>query len=138
MWQLLIRLPAPPRQAVCPGCRKPVGVEAAFEQDAAGNMRSWHQTCLAEDRAFYAARKERQKSEREKRERAATVCANVYARVCAAGDAGVTCDEIEAVTGLSDVSARMNELARVGRVRPSQERRPTRNGRSAIVWVAIG
>lgn len=53
---------------------------------------------------------------------------------------GATCDEIEANTGLSHqtASARMRELALMGRIRKAGERRKTRSGRNAEVWEVTG
>ncbi len=51
--------------------------------------------------------------------------------------AGATADEIECVTGLSHqtVSAQIRHLAEAGILTASSERRPTRSGRAAIVWM---
>lgn len=51
---------------------------------------------------------------------------------------GATDDEIEQRTGLrhQTASARRRELVLLGEVRDSGERRATRSGRKAVVWVA--
>lgn len=51
---------------------------------------------------------------------------------------GATCDELEQALSLTHqtASARLRDLALAGRVIDSHERRPTRSGRKAIVWVA--
>jgi predicted transcriptional regulator len=50
---------------------------------------------------------------------------------------GLTCDEVEMKTGLSHqtASARIRELALLGDIVDSSQRRPTRSGRKAIVWI---
>ena len=59
----------------------------------------------------------------------------VYGSIAAAGK---TCDEIEALLGLSHqtVSARVRDLVKADRVYDTGERRATRSGRKAIVWAA--
>ena len=58
----------------------------------------------------------------------------VFSLIKASG--GMTADAIEAELGMSHqtVSARVNELARLGQIHDSGRRRPTRSGRNAIVW----
>lgn len=53
-------------------------------------------------------------------------------------DGGATCDEVEQRTGLrhQTASARVRELALSGRIRDTGQRRKTRSGRNAAVWVA--
>jgi hypothetical protein len=50
---------------------------------------------------------------------------------------GATCDQIEIALGLTHqtCSARFNELAKAGAIVDSGNRRPTRSGRKAIVYV---
>lgn len=64
-----------------------------------------------------------------------TIRANV--RMLIAQSTGLTCDEVEMKTGLSHqtASARIRELALLGDIKDSAQRRPTRSGRKAIVWV---
>lgn len=52
------------------------------------------------------------------------------------GSEGWTCDEIEIQTGLSHqtCSPRVHELAKIGAIVDSGERRKTRTGRRATVW----
>ena len=59
----------------------------------------------------------------------------VLARIKAAG--GLTCDEVEAEAQMSHqtTSARIRELALAGAIVDSGERRKTRSGRAACVWV---
>lgn len=54
------------------------------------------------------------------------------------GARGVTCDEISAATGRSpnQVSGRFTELSRLGLICRSGQRRKTRAGADAHVWVA--
>lgn len=68
---------------------------------------------------------------------AATLRARVLDTIKAAGDSGATDDEIEQATGLvhQTASARRRELALGGKIVDSGQRRPTRSGRKAIVWV---
>ncbi len=51
---------------------------------------------------------------------------------------GLTCDEVEVISGLrhQTASARIRELVEQNRVIPTDLRRPTRSGRHAIVWSA--
>lgn len=52
---------------------------------------------------------------------------------------GLTCDEVEVITGLSHqtCSARFRDLAKGTNplIIPSGEKRPTRTGRRAMVWI---
>ena len=50
---------------------------------------------------------------------------------------GATCDEVEVLTGLrhQTVSARVRELALTGEIVNLGERRLTRSGRGAVVWM---
>jgi len=50
---------------------------------------------------------------------------------------GLTCDEVEALSGLSHQSAspRIFELAKAGRIVDSGKRRRTRGGRGAVVYI---
>lgn len=61
----------------------------------------------------------------------------VFAAVSAAGDAGLTDDELEAATGIihQTVSARRNGLVLKRKIRNSGQVRLTRSRRQAIVWV---
>lgn len=63
----------------------------------------------------------------------------VLMAITAAGTRGMTCDEIEELTGFTHqtASARVNGLARKGKIAPSGNTRPTRSHRSAIVWVVM-
>lgn len=56
------------------------------------------------------------------------------------GATGATCDEIEVALGMrhQTASARVNELMEDGRVVDSGERRKTRSGRKATVWIVTG
>lgn len=73
---------------------------------------------------------------------------NVFSKVLSEGQArvlrailhskhGLTCDEVEVVTGLSHQSAspRVNELVNKGLI-VGNGHRTTRHGRSAVVWRA--
>lgn len=62
----------------------------------------------------------------------------VFALIKDAGDHGITCDEVEIVTGLKHqtASARLYELRKAGRVVDSGERRKTSSGSTARVYVA--
>ena len=53
---------------------------------------------------------------------------------------GMTCDEVEAAMGLSHqtASARVHELRKLGMLLDVGEKRPTRSGRNATVWYAVG
>ena len=61
----------------------------------------------------------------------------VLAIVRGAGLRGVTCDEVSAATGRppNQVSGRFTELSRLGLIRRSGQRRKTRAGSEAHVWV---
>ena len=61
----------------------------------------------------------------------------VFALVKSAGEHGITCDEVEIVTGLKHqtASARLYELCKAGRVVDSGERRKTSSGSTARVYV---
>jgi hypothetical protein len=50
---------------------------------------------------------------------------------------GSTCDEVEVVTELKHqtVAAQIRHMVEAGLLEASAERRPTRSGRKAIVWV---
>lgn len=52
---------------------------------------------------------------------------------------GMTADEVAGKLGLSILSIRprMTELARLGKVRDSGQRRPNASGRNAIVWAPV-
>ena len=69
------------------------------------------------------------------------VAGSLRARVLGhiAGTGGSTCDEIEAALDLrhQTASARVRELALLGRVRDAGGRRRTRSGRQAVVWVEV-
>lgn len=62
----------------------------------------------------------------------------IMAEIQVRGSFGATCDELEQAFGMSHqtVSARCRELNMTGKTRDSGQRRPTRSGRKAIVWVA--
>lgn len=49
---------------------------------------------------------------------------------------GLTCDEVEVIAGMKHqtASARIRDLYLEGAILDSGERRPTRSGRSAVVW----
>jgi predicted transcriptional regulator len=61
----------------------------------------------------------------------------VYQHVLSKGNAGATCDEVEAELKLrhQTASARVRELAQLGRIVDSTGRRKTRSGRYAVIWV---
>lgn len=71
------------------------------------------------------------------KKRAPIIREEVFRFVKYMGSAGATCDEAEADLFLSHqtCSARFNELWRRGRIVDSGQRRPTRSGRKAIVFV---
>jgi hypothetical protein len=62
--------------------------------------------------------------------------AMIMACIGAAGEKGLTCDEVEWQTLLphQTASARVNELAKTGAIVPNGKRK-TRSGRFAVVWV---
>ena len=70
--------------------------------------------------------------------KAANLRQRVLAELQVRGSFGATCDELEQAFGMSHqtVSARCRELNMTGKTRDSGQRRPTRSGRKAIVWVA--
>lgn len=53
--------------------------------------------------------------------------------------AGATCDEVEALTGgrHQGISARLRELVQLGKIVDSGQRRATRSGRQARIYVAV-
>lgn len=61
----------------------------------------------------------------------------IFALVKSSGDCGITCDEVEILTGLKHqtASARLYELCRGGKVTDSGERRRTSSGSLARVYV---
>lgn len=58
----------------------------------------------------------------------------------AAGGKGMTCDECERATGLphQTASARYRGLEQRGLIRRTDDKRPTRSGRNAVVYQASG
>jgi len=70
--------------------------------------------------------------------KAAAIRLRVLAEIQIRGSTGATCDELEQAFGMSHqtVSARLRELNLSGHVLDSEQRRKTRSGRNAIVWVA--
>jgi hypothetical protein len=50
---------------------------------------------------------------------------------------GATCDEIEVVTGFKyqTAAAQIRHMTEAGLLRAGEQKRPTRSGRKAIVWV---
>lgn len=52
---------------------------------------------------------------------------------------GATCDEIEKATKMrhQTASARIRQLVKMGRLKDSTFRRPTRSGRKATVWLWV-
>lgn len=73
-------------------------------------------------------------------ESAPTIRRSVFRFIRSRGDHGSTDDEIEEVLDLSHqtASARRRELVLLGLVKDSGDRRKTRLGRGATVWVAVG
>jgi hypothetical protein len=65
--------------------------------------------------------------------------AAVLAYLAQCGPQGATVDEIEEALGLrhQSASARMTEAVRMGLAEDSGERRRTRSGRTAAVWVVV-
>lgn len=61
----------------------------------------------------------------------------VLALFRSAGSRGLTCDEAEELSGKrhQSISARVRELARDGEIVRTEERRPTRSGRMAHVYL---
>ncbi len=70
-------------------------------------------------------------------ETADTLRAKVYRMIARANRLGATDDEIEVALGLrhQTASARRRELVLAGHVTDSGQRRATRSGRMAVVWV---
>ncbi len=50
---------------------------------------------------------------------------------------GMTCDEIEVILGIrhQTISSRITHLSKIGVIVDSAQRRKTRSGRNAIVWI---
>lgn len=50
---------------------------------------------------------------------------------------GATCDEIEVMTGFKHqtAAAQIRHMTEAGLLRAGEEKRPTRSGRKAIVWI---
>lgn len=67
------------------------------------------------------------------------IAERVLAHLVEVGDDGATCDEVEQALELSHqtASARLRELVLKGRAEDSGQRRTTRSGRKAAVWVAV-
>lgn len=63
----------------------------------------------------------------------------VYRLIAKEGLEGLTCDEVEILTGLKHqtASARVYELHKGGYIVDSDKRRKTRSNRDAIVWVSF-
>jgi hypothetical protein len=63
----------------------------------------------------------------------------VFTAVFAAGEAGLTTNEIAArlEIGRDSIQPRTSELKALGRIRDSGRRRANANGKSAIVWIAV-
>ena len=61
-----------------------------------------------------------------------------FLHVIAAGDVGVTCDEVEVIMDgrHQTISPRIRELVGEGRIIDTGRRRPTRSGRNAAVYIA--
>jgi uracil-DNA glycosylase family 4 len=68
---------------------------------------------------------------------AAQLLEQVFGVIEAAGESGLTCDEVEVATGSlhTTASARIRELISAQRLRDSGRTRPTREGRESTVWV---
>jgi len=64
--------------------------------------------------------------------------AKIWNHVESLGESGATCDEIEVSLGMSHqtASARVSEMKRSGRLKLNGEKRSTRTGRNAGVYVA--
>lgn len=73
-------------------------------------------------------------------EHAPTLRQRILELIRARGPAGLTDDEGEAELGIiaQTYTPRRGELRRMGLIRDTGERRPTRSGRPAAVWVATG
>lgn len=65
--------------------------------------------------------------------------ARIFERIEACGEGGATCDEVEQALAMihQTASARILELAQVGRIIDTGRRRPTRTGRNARVYVTV-
>lgn len=63
--------------------------------------------------------------------------AKVLEAIKAAGSRGLVCDEAERITGLTHqcCSARFRGLEQRGLIRRTEDKRPTRSGRSAAVYL---
>jgi hypothetical protein len=77
---------------------------------------------------------------RDIRPSAAAMREQVYAALAAAGDAGMTDEQIQDALNMggSTQRPRRGELQKAGRVRDSGRTRPTRSGKPAVVWVIVG
>lgn len=75
---------------------------------------------------------------RSQKDKAPTDCMVVYNRL-RKYPRGATCDRLEQVLGMSHqtTSARLNDLARRGKILDSGRREKTRTGRPAICWKAV-
>lgn len=62
----------------------------------------------------------------------------VFSCVLSCGEIGVTCDQVEVVMSgrHQTISARIRELVNEGRIIDTGERRPTRSGRGARIYIA--
>jgi hypothetical protein len=62
----------------------------------------------------------------------------VFSRILHSGEVGMTCDQVEeAMNGRHQtISARIRELVNEGRIIDTGERRPTRSGRQARIYIA--
>jgi hypothetical protein len=62
----------------------------------------------------------------------------VFNHILGSGEVGMTCDQVEQIMNgrHQTISARIKELRNEGRIVDSGQRRPTRSGRSAIVYLA--
>lgn len=71
---------------------------------------------------------------------AASLRERVYACIDQAGESGLTCDEIEVLTGLAHqtASARCRELVLADRIYATEKVRKTRRGRNAQVYRVTG
>lgn len=69
---------------------------------------------------------------------AGTLRSMVYMEIQKRGDAGLTCDDVEFILGMSHqtASARVNELKNARMIVDTGIRRATRTGRKAVAWVA--
>lgn len=67
-----------------------------------------------------------------------SVRGKVYNRIVESGEEGATCDELQEALGLlpQTCSARCNDLKKAKLIVDSGKRRPTKTGRSAMVYVA--